>query len=167
MPALKTINIPLRQYTGLLRNYLNDQRASMIGLAVLLIAGLLMQLVNPQLIRYFIDSAQGTGSNRALWIAAGLFIGVSLLQQVVNVIAVYIGENVGWIATNKLRGDVAEHCLRLDLSFHKSHTTGVIIERVDGDINALANFFSNFVITLLSNLLLVVGILVLLFLEGW
>jgi ATP-binding cassette subfamily B protein len=167
MPALKTINIPLRQYTGLLRNYLKDQRASMIGLAVLLIVGLLMQLVNPQLIRYFIDSAQGTGSNQALWIAAGLFIGVSLLQQVVNVIAVYIGENVGWIATNKLRGDVAEHCLRLDLSFHKSHTTGAIIERVDGDINSLANFFSNFVITLLSNLLLVVGILVLLFLEGW
>jgi ATP-binding cassette subfamily B protein len=167
MPAIKKINIPLRQYTSLLRNYLKDQRASMIGLAVLLIAGLLMQLVNPQLIRYFIDSAQGSGSNRALWIAAGLFIGVSLLQQVVNVIAVYIGENVGWIATNKLRGDVAEHCLRLDLSFHKSHTTGAIIERVDGDINALANFFSNFVITLLSNLLLVVGILVLLFLEGW
>lgn len=164
MPAIK---IPLRQYSGLLSNYLKNQRASMIGLAVLLVAGLAMQLVNPQLIRYFIDSAQGAESNRALWIAAGLFIGVSLLQQVVNVIAVYIGENVGWIATNKLRGDVAEHCLRLDLSFHKSHTTGSIIERVDGDINALANFFSNFVITLLSNLMLVIGILILLFMEGW
>ena len=161
------INIPLRQYAALLRNYLSNQRASILWLSVLLVAGLAMQLINPQLIRYFIDSAQGAASDRALWIAAALFIGVSLAQQLVNVVAVYIGENVGWVATNKLRGDVAEHCLRLDLSFHKSHTTGAIIERVDGDINALANFFSNFVITLLSNLLLVVGILVILFMEGW
>lgn len=164
MPAFK---IPLHQYTNLLRNYLKNQRASMIGLAFLLVAGLLMQLVNPQLIRYFIDSAQGAESNHALWMAAGLFIVVSLAQQIVNVIVVYIGESVGWIATNKLRGDVAEHCLRLDQSFHKSHTTGAIIERVDGDINSLANFFSNFVISLLSNLLLVIGILILLFMEGW
>ncbi|MEF3304022.1 ABC transporter ATP-binding protein [Paenibacillus sp. GYB003] len=164
MPAFK---IPLREYTGLLSRYLRAQRASIVWLAVLLAAGLIMQLVNPQLIRYFIDSAQGADSNRALWIAAALFIGVSLVQQIVAVAAAYIGENVGWIATNKLRGDVADHCLRLDMSFHKSHTTGSIIERVDGDINALANFFSNFVIALFGNLLLVVGILVLLMREGW
>lgn len=164
MPAFK---IPLREYIGLLRHYLRSQRSSIIWLSVLLGAGLVMQLVNPQLIRYFIDSAQGAGTNQALWIAAALFIGVSIVQQIVTVIATYISENVGWIATNKLRGDVAEHCLRLDMTFHKSHTTGSIIERVDGDINALANFFSNFVITLASNLLLVVGILVLLFREGW
>ncbi|TNJ66830.1 ABC transporter ATP-binding protein [Paenibacillus hemerocallicola] len=164
---MTAFKIPLRQYVGLLRHYLRSQRSSIMGLAVLLVAGLAMQLVNPQLIRYFIDSAQQAETNEALWIAAALFIGVSLLQQLVTVAATYISENVGWIATNKLRGDVAEHCLRLDMTFHKSHTTGSIIERVDGDINALANFFSNFVITLASNLLLVVGILILLFREGW
>ncbi|GAA3403131.1 ABC transporter ATP-binding protein [Paenibacillus hodogayensis] len=164
MPAFK---IPLRQYVGLLRGYLSAQRSSIVWLSVLLAAGLVMQLVNPQLIRYFIDSAQGAASDRALWIAAALFIGVSLVQQGVAIAAAYISENVGWIATNKLRGDVAEHCLRLDMTFHKSHTTGAIIERVDGDINALANFFSNFIITLVSNLLLVVGIVILLFREGW
>lgn len=164
MPAFK---IPFNQYIRLLKRYLQAQRASIATLGFLLVAGLVMSLVNPQLIRYFIDSAREGDTSRSLWIAALLFIGVSLLQQIVNVVAAYISENVGWIATNKLRGDVAEHCLRLDMSFHKSHTTGSIIERVDGDINALANFFSNFVITLMSNLLLVVGILVLLFREGW
>ncbi|MDF2722733.1 MAG: helicase [Paenibacillus sp.] len=164
---LPTFKIPLRQYVGLLSRYLRTQRSSIVWLGILLVAGLAMQLINPQLIRYFIDSAQGSGTKEALWIAAGLFIGVSVVQQIVSVIATYISENVGWIATNQLRGDVADHCLRLDMTFHKSHTTGSIIERVDGDINALANFFSNFVITLFSNLLLVIGILVLLFREGW
>lgn len=164
MPAFK---IPLRQYVGLLQRYLRTQRAPIVRLGLLLLAGLAMQLVNPQLIRYFIDSAQGADTGRALWIAAALFIGVSIVQQGVAIAATYISENIGWVATNRLRGDVAEHCLRLDMTFHKSHTTGSIIERVDGDINALANFFSNFVITLVGNLLLVVGILALLFREGW
>lgn len=164
---MKAINIPLSEYVKLLYGYLKPQWKSMLVLTVLLLAALAMQLINPQIIRYFLDNAHSEQSSRSLIIAAILFIGVSLLLQLVTVIAAYIGENVGWIATNRLRGDVASHCMSLDLSFHKSHTAGAIIERVDGDINALANFFSNFVITLMSNVLLVAGILVLLFREGW
>ncbi|MCA9936512.1 MAG: ABC transporter ATP-binding protein, partial [Anaerolineales bacterium] len=44
---------------------------------------------------------------------------------------------------------------------------GELIERVDGDVNQLANFFSQLIIQLGSNLLLVIGVLVLLWLEDW
>lgn len=159
--------IPVSEYTGLLNSYLRPQRKSMVVLGILLIGGIVMQLINPQIIRYFIDTAQTQESSSPLIYAALLFIGVSLLHQGLTVAATYIGETVGWIATNKLRGDVAAHCMKLDMSFHKAHTSGAIIERVDGDINNLANFFSNFVVSLLSNLLLVVGMLILLFREGW
>ncbi|QGR00256.1 ABC transporter ATP-binding protein [Paenibacillus psychroresistens] len=151
----------------MLQNYLKPQRKSIVWLVVLLLAGIAMQLINPQIIRYFLDSAKTGEETRSLWIAAGLFIGVTLLQQIITIIATYISENVGWIATNKLRGDVAEHCMKLDMSFHKSHTAGSIIERVDGDINNLANFFANFAVSLLSNMVLMFGIIVLLFFEGW
>ncbi|MEK3723906.1 ABC transporter ATP-binding protein [Paenibacillus sp. FSL H8-0034] len=159
--------IPVSEYTGLLNSYLRPQRKNMAVLGILLIGGIVMQLINPQIIRYFIDTAQTQESSRPLIYAALLFIGVSLLHQGLTVAATYIGETVGWIATNKLRGDVAAHCMKLDMSFHKAHTSGAIIERVDGDINNLANFFSNFVVSLLSNLLLVIGMLILLFREGW
>ncbi|MFD0675417.1 MULTISPECIES: ABC transporter ATP-binding protein [unclassified Paenibacillus] len=159
--------IPLNEYTRLLSNYLRPQRKSIIWLSVLLVSGIAMQLINPQIIRYFIDTAKTQDSNEPLLYAAGLFIVVSLIHQGLTVLATYIGENVGWVATNRLRGDVAAHCMKLDMTFHKSHTSGAIIEKVDGDINNLANFFSNFVVSLLSNLLLVAGMLVLLFREGW
>lgn len=48
------------------------------------------------------------------------------------------------------------------MSFHKSHIAGSIIERVDGDVNNLANFFSNFAVSLAINLVLVGGIILLL-----
>lgn len=160
------LKLPLREYAGLLARYLIPQWPSMSALLILLLAGIAMQLVSPQLIRYFIDTAQGGQSGGRLMQAALWFIGLSVLTQIVRVLAAYIGENVGWTATNRLRSEVAAHCLKLDMSFHKKHTAGSIIERVDGDINALGNFFSNFVILLMSNLVLMAGILVLLFREN-
>ncbi len=158
--------LPLREYAGLLAQYLIPQWPAMTALGLLLLSGIAMQLISPQLIRYFIDTAQSGQGGEKLMQAALWFIGLSVLTQGVRVIAAYIGENVGWTATNQLRSEVAAHCLKLDMSFHKKHTSGSIIERVDGDINALGNFFSNFVILLLSNMVLMAGILILLFREN-
>jgi len=70
-------------------------------------------------------------------------------------------------ATNALRVDLVEHCLKLDLSFHKSRTPGELVERVDGDVNTLSRFFSQFTLYVLGNLILLIGILVVLFFEDW
>ncbi|WP_274651419.1 ABC transporter ATP-binding protein [Paenibacillus humicola] len=157
----------VHHYRSLLQRYLLPQRKALIGLGILLFVSIGMQLINPQIIRYFIDSAQSGGNLTPLAAATGLFIGFSLIQQVLSVAAAYAGENIGWKTTNELRSDLAAHCLSLDMTFHKAHTSGAIIERVDGDVNALANFFSSMIVQLLGNLLLMVGIVVLLFRENW
>ncbi|MEO3945651.1 ABC transporter ATP-binding protein [Gorillibacterium sp. CAU 1737] len=164
---MKPAKIPLTRYAKLLSGYLLPQWKSVVVLYSLLMVSIGMQLINPQIVRYFIDSAQAKAEVRDLYYAGALFIGVSLLYQLILLVTTYLSENVGWKATNQLRADVAEHCLRLDPGFHKSHSSGMLIERVDGDINALSNFFSKLSVMLLSNLALVVGILVLLFREGW
>jgi ATP-binding cassette subfamily B protein len=161
------MNIPLKQYWNLLVGYLRPQWSWVLLLALLLLGTIGLQLVNPQLMRSFIDTAQSGGASRTLVSLALLFIGVALVQQVVSVLATYVSENVGWTATNSLRADLAEHCLRLDMSFHNAHTPGEMIERVDGDVTALANFFSQFVIQVLGNALLLVGVLGLLFQVDW
>ena len=96
-----------------------------------------------------------------------VFYSFSLLQQGVSIAAAYYSENLGWTTTNKLRAELAEHCLSLDMSFHKTQTSGSLIERVDGDVNALANFFSSFIIHLFGNLILMIGILALLYRENF
>ena len=147
--------------------YLRPQWPRVLLLAVLLFTGIGLQLANPQIIRRFIDTAQAGGSLRTLWLTAALFVGVALLQQIISVAATYVGEGVGWTATNQLRADLALHCLRLDQSFHKSRTPGELIERIDGDVTALGLFFSQFVILVLGNAVLMVGVLGLLFREDW
>ena len=85
----------------------------------------------------------------------------------VGVSATYVGENVAWTATNALRAEMARHCLNLDMSYHNNVSPGELIERIDGDVAELSNFFSQLVIRVLGNLLLMIGILVALLLEDW
>jgi ATP-binding cassette subfamily B protein len=151
----------------LLVTYLRPQRPRAVLLAVLILGTIGLQLVSPQVMRDFIDVAQAGGAAETLLRLAVLFIGLALAQQVVSVLATWVSENVAWLTTNALRADLAGHCLRLDLSFHNSHTPGEMIERIDGDVTALSTFFSQFVIQVVGNALLLAGILALLFREEW
>lgn len=161
------LNIPLRQYWRLLATYLAPQRNQVVVLALLVLGSIGLQLLNPQIIRYFIDTAESGGAQSALLLAALFYIGFSLAQRGLALWADYAAQNVGWRATNGLRHDLALHCLRLDMSFHKKRTPGELIERIDGDVTALANFFSQFSLHVLGNVLLIVGILAFLFQEDW
>ena len=159
------MRIPIKQYHDLFINYLKPLWLKVFLLAFLFIIGIGLQLINPQIMRYFIDTAKSGGTLQKLTLAAILFIVVSLINSVVSAFAGYVSNDVGWRATNRLRSDLVLHILQLDMSFHSTHTPGELIERIDGDVTRLANFLSQFVIRLLGGILLSLGILILLIFE--
>jgi ABC-type multidrug transport system fused ATPase/permease subunit len=161
------VQIHLKAYRQLLAAYLKPQLPAVLLLTLLLLGDIALQLLNPQLLRVFLDSITSSQAEHILLPIALLFIAVVIVQQGVKIWATYISERVGWIATNALRGDLTLHLLNLDLSFHKAHTPGELIERVDGDISALATFFAQFVIQVLGNLLLMLGVIVVLACQDW
>jgi ATP-binding cassette subfamily B protein/ATP-binding cassette subfamily C protein len=157
----------LNIYRGLLTTYLKPQWRLVTLMSVLLGSNIALQLVNPQIIRIFIDTISTGGALKNLLQLGLLFLGVALLKQIVSVLGTYVSENVAWNATNQLRTDLVKHCLKLDMGFHNSFTSGELIERIDGDVNTLSSFFSNSIVHLLGNLLLIVGIIGLLIREDW
>jgi ABC-type multidrug transport system fused ATPase/permease subunit len=161
----KSVDIPLWRYWDLLSTHIKPQRGRFTLLSVLLISSIALQVINPQIMRFFIDTAMAGEITRNLAIAAFSFIGIALFQQVVSVSATYVGENVAWIATNGLRSELARHCLKLDMVFHNNHSPGELIERIDGDVAELSNFFSQLVVRVIGNLLLLLGIIFALYLE--
>jgi hypothetical protein len=69
-----------------------------------------LQLVNPQIMRGFIDAALGgVAPLQTLTISALAFIVIALVQQGVAISVTYLGENVAWTATNALRAELAWH----------------------------------------------------------
>jgi ATP-binding cassette subfamily B protein len=159
------MKVPLRNYTSLLRTYLAPQWLKVSLLAFLLLFSVCLETLAPQLLGRFIDSIQS--SIQVLVNIALLFIGLIIVNQLVTAVANYISEDISWRATNALRADLTLHCLNLDMSFHKAHTPGELIERVDGDIALLSNFFSRFVFSVLSRMLLLIGIVALTFSVDW
>ena len=161
------MKLPLGRYLALLKTYLKPQWRSTLLLGICLVTGIGLQLLNPQILRYFIDAAAKEGAPMSLVIAGLLFVAVALLNQGVSIATTYFSEYVAWTATNALRSDLVAHCLSLDMGFHKARTAGELIERIDGDVDALSNFFSQFAVSLLSNMLLLLGVLVLFFYIDW
>src|ERR671916_761000 len=95
-------SVQLKQHWRLLRTYVGPQWRKALLLGVLLLGGGGLALLSPQILRRF--------------------IGTAVLQQAALALTAYVGESTGWAATNMLRADLAAHCLRLNISFHKAHT---------------------------------------------
>lgn len=155
------------RFVPLLGRYLAAQRRRVLFLGSLLFVSIVLQLANPLNLRAFLDAATTGATAQRLYELGMLFFVLALIQQLTSLATAYIGEDLGWRTTNAMRSDLAHHLLHLDMSFHNSRTPGELIERLDGDVTALANFFSNFVVQVFGNAILLVGILVLLAWEDW
>ena len=94
-------------------------------------------LLNPQIIRSFLDTAKSGGNVDTLLPLSFAFIGVVCVQQLISTLQNYTGDVVGWNTTNSLRSSLFRHCLRLDLSFHHQNSAGYLMERIENGIARL------------------------------
>ena len=134
----------------------------LLALAAFLVLSVGTTILSPLIVRQFIDSAAKGGAHvplTRLWFLASLFIAAAILAQLLQIGATYFSEQLAWAATNRLRRDLATHTLNLDMEFHTATSPGDIIERVDGDVAALANFFSQFILQIVGGGLLILGII--------
>lgn len=161
------MKISFAQYFDLFKTYLAPHKGSVLVLALLVFGNLGLQLLIPQIMRAFIDAVIGGGALSFLARLGALFLITALVQQVLAVFSTYFTQNIGWRATNALREDLARHALNLDMRFHKSHPPGEMISRIDSDITTLNDFFSQFLLKLVGNAILVIAILVILYREDW
>ena len=154
-------------YGRFLTRYLAHCRGQAALLGSMLLAHTAASVYAPQLLRGFIDGAVAGRAAEQLAAVAALFLAVAAGRQVSRGLTAYFSESLAWSATNRLRSDLLRHALGLDLSFANRHAPGVMLERIDGDSNQLATFFSQLSLRLLRGVLLLAGILVALLVEDW
>jgi len=122
--------IPVRAYFRLFTGYLRPHRPKAVLLSGILLITIVLQLVNPQLIKLFIDDAVAGEPASALVPIAIAFMVVAVIHQLLAVWSTFLAEQIGWSATNQLRADLTDHVLHLDMGFHKSTSPGALIERI-------------------------------------
>jgi len=181
----KIERVSFSEYAVLLRQHLSPLKSRFCWLVIFMAISILLSLLSPQVLRFFIDVATNkleAGKDflrsflfpLAEWLgqdplvaAALLFIFLSMAGQLVWLVTSYLSQDIGWKTTNQIRGDLAQHCLSLDMNFHHQKTPGEMVERVDGDTTALATFFSALVIDVFGGGIRLGLILLMVFLEDW
>ena len=151
----------------MLRHYLRRRRGRVALLGVLLLASSGAQSLNPLIVRHVLDAALAGAALDTLVLWALAFIAAATAAQGISVLATYLSVRIGWQATNALRVDLLRHTVALDQRFHNAHTPGEMIERVDGDVTLLSNYFAEFVVQILGSVLVIAVVLVVILLQDW
>ncbi|MCL2209840.1 MAG: ABC transporter ATP-binding protein/permease [Treponema sp.] len=120
-------------------------------------------IVNPQIIRYTIDSVIGTAPLEApafirdflnliggaealrgkLWICALFIAGTALLAEICNFVRNFTGSEMGETIAWRLLNTLYAHIQKLPWSWHVKCQTGDIIQRSTTDVDNIRNFIQN------------------------
>ena len=68
-----------------------------------------------------------------------------MATQVIAVVVTRFATVTAWGTTNELRLRITRHVLGLDHEFHRRHTPGELIQRVDGDVTSVSDFLGQVV----------------------
>jgi ABC-type multidrug transport system fused ATPase/permease subunit len=136
-------------------------------LGALLAASSALALAGPLVVRTIVDRArEGAATATFVTLALG-FLAIAVVTQVVGVVVIRYATVTAWGTTNELRLRMTRHVLGLDHEFHRTHTPGELIQRVDGDVTSVSDFLSQVVPKAVGGVMLISGMLgVLLVLDG-
>lgn len=130
--------------------------AMVISTAVRLITPILIGVVALNNVIYDRDS-------EALIKVVILIAGLYLLSWVANTLRIRWMNQLGQYVIFDLRQNLFKHIQRLSHRFFDKRSGGSILVRITNDVNSLQDLFTNGVINLLMDLLMLVGIIVILF----
>ena len=153
-------------YRATLTTYLGPHRGRVTVLVILLLGSIGLQLVIPLILRTFIDSAIAGSAATGLATAGIAYLVAGVVNQLLDAFASYLGADIGWSATNRLREELSSHLFSLDMGFHNDTTPGEMIERVDGDVTAISEFISRFLVRLVAAGVLLTGVVVVCWFEA-
>ncbi|MEL7157991.1 MAG: ABC transporter ATP-binding protein [Actinomycetota bacterium] len=137
------------------------------GLGAIVALGSALALLGPIILASIIDRAAGGAAVATLGLLAGAYLAASVANQAAAVAVSYVGTKVAWRTANELRMRLAAHVLDLDHEYHRSHSPGELIERIDGDVTAVSDFLATVVVKVFGAALLIVGIVVVVATVEW
>ncbi len=153
---------PLLRIRELLRPYRLQVALALLVLLVLTAS----KLVIPGIIRQVIDFGLIRGERQILGNAALMILGFGLLGATLDFTSRYLSSWIAYRVTFDLRNRLYDHIQHLSFSYHDYAQTGQLISRCIEDVRSIQQFTGNGVVELIRILLLLVGVVILLFVDN-
>lgn len=146
-----------------LLSYLRPYRLSLVLVVVLVVASTLLSLIGPYLIGVAIDDYILKGDLPGLLYISMIMLGTYAASALATMGGNWIMATVAQRALKNLRAELFEHLQTLSLGFYDKRQTGELMSRLTNDIDAINTALSQNLTQLISNLLTLVGIIILMF----
>ncbi len=126
-----------------------------------------LALARPWLVKIALDEHIVPSRLDGLGQVAGLYLAVVLGWVFLDVGSTLAMAWVGQRSVRRLRSALYSHTIRLSASFFDRHETGALMTRLTSDLEALGETLTSRVVTVVLDLLVMVGTIVAMFLLDW
>jgi ATP-binding cassette subfamily B multidrug efflux pump len=139
-----------------------------LALAVLLLLGTAaLNAVPPYLLQLAIDGPIAQRESAGLWPLAGLYGLAALAMFGLNYAYTYFLQQAGQRALADLRTRLFDHILNQSQSFYGKYPTGDLVTRLTSDIDTLNSLLSSSAVTILTESMTLIVIVVVMFVANW
>lgn len=108
-----------------------------------------------------------SGKIGPLIVVSSAIVLITVTKGLASYSQMYITSRVGFKLAHSLRREIFNHLQKLSLTFHQKMPSGELLTNVSFDTNSLRDVFSEFVLTFASELLTLVGMLVVMMFVNW
>jgi ATP-binding cassette subfamily B protein len=150
-----------------LASYARPYRAQLAAVTLLVLVSTFSSLAGPILLGRTIDGFIVTGDLPGLARMAGILLGVFVLGGVASIAHGLIMIGVGQRLIADVRAQLFAHLQLLSMAYHDRHKVGDLMSRVTNDSEAINQVLSNGLITFITNVLTLGGIMVSMFALNW
>ncbi|MEP6612008.1 MAG: ABC transporter ATP-binding protein, partial [Mucilaginibacter sp.] len=152
---------------GRVMHYVKPYRGTFIIAAFLTIFLAANALVQPILIQKTLDNHILTDDYNGLVFMVGLMILQLVIQTVAQYYQTYLTNSLGQSVIRDLRIDVFNHITSLRLKYFDRTPIGMLITRTVSDLETIADIFSEGLISIMGDLLLVVAVIGVMLYQDW
>lgn len=156
-----------RDAFGRLLPFLYTHKKGLAICLILLAAATALSLVWPILLKDAMDGSIKNGDFHGLLMTVLIIAGIQAVTVVVQYIQRVKLEIIGQDIMVELKKKLFYHILSLDVSFYDKNPVGRLMARVESDTESLRLLFTNTVVLLIGDIILVTGIFAIMFYNSW
>lgn len=152
---------------GRVMHYVRPYRSTFIIAAFLTVFLAGNALVQPILMQLTLDKYILGNDYNGLLLMVGLMIAQLAIQTIVQYNQTYLTNSLGQSVIRDLRIAIFNHVISLRLKYFDRTPIGILITRTVSDLETIADIFSEGLISIVGDLLLVIGIVAAMLIKDW
>ena len=147
--------------------YAAPYRRSLIGMLALILVSTTISLLTPLIMRDLIDTTIPSGNvTRLIWLALALLT-LPIVSGAIDLVNRRLNVQVGEGVTYDLRMALYSRLQRMSLRFFTNTKVGELMSRLNNDVVGAQNAISNVIVTIITNIIQVVALLIVMLTMDW